>query len=405
MNRTISRLALAATLAFPAALVAQTPTPEGTTITNTATASFTDANGNTYSNVTAQATVRVGFLVSIDVLSAASVAPASPSTGNSMSFTIANAGNGTDSVTVGTSAAAGVSIASYRIGATGYATLADLNLALSGTAIAAGSNIAVEVLYSVAAGQGGQTIPVTLTATSRRITTGTGSSDNSITNVQPAVAAAVVVSDNPLRDRVPSNGTQYTETFTVTNNGNASDTFTLTGSLGAGAVLNIVSVNGSAGTSGSVTIGSGASANVAVVYTVNGVAAGSQQDLQLTAASGNNTTITDQGVAPIRVIRASLVMAKAAFRDDQTAAINSTSDRVLPGEYIQYRITVTNTGGAPASAVSITDPLTGDITYVSAAGDGAGWTITTPGGVVTANLTGTLAAGASRFIWVRVRIN
>ena len=47
-------VALTAMLMFGAPrLHAQSPTPEGTVITNTATVSFTDANGNTYSAVNA----------------------------------------------------------------------------------------------------------------------------------------------------------------------------------------------------------------------------------------------------------------------------------------------------------------------------------------------------------------
>ena len=53
----VAGLAAVAMLAFGAERAsAQGPTPEGTVITNTATASFTDANGNTYTDVTASAT-------------------------------------------------------------------------------------------------------------------------------------------------------------------------------------------------------------------------------------------------------------------------------------------------------------------------------------------------------------
>ena len=66
-------IAFLATLASATNLLAQTPTLEGTTITNTATASWTDANGNTYTPVSASASVIVGFLAGPDVASAVSV--------------------------------------------------------------------------------------------------------------------------------------------------------------------------------------------------------------------------------------------------------------------------------------------------------------------------------------------
>src|SRR5690348_3776973 len=95
--------ALASLLLLAAAgaqLHAQSPTPEGTVITNVATVSFTDANGNTYSSVQASVSVTVGFVAGIDVAGAATATPASPSSGDQLTFTIQNMGNGTDHVQV-----------------------------------------------------------------------------------------------------------------------------------------------------------------------------------------------------------------------------------------------------------------------------------------------------------------
>jgi uncharacterized repeat protein (TIGR01451 family) len=405
MTHVLRRAALAvlllAPLALPGHASAQTPTPEGTTITNTATASWTDANSNTYATVSASASVIVGFLAGPDVTSPTTVTPASPSTGNELAFTVTNTGNGVDSVTAAFTVGTGVTVTGYKLGTTTYPTLAALNAALAGTAIPAGTTVTVTVVYTVAPGRGGQTTPVTMTATSRRTPT---TSDASTTNVIPPVAAAVSVTpDGGTIQRLPSNGTQYTQVFTVTNNGNASDTFTLTAGLGTGSALTIVSVNGVAGTGGSATIAAGGNTTVTVVYTVGNVAAGATQDLNLTATSANNASISDPGYVTIQVVRAALSMAKVAFRDDQTTAITG-SDRVLPGEYIQYRITVTNTGGAAATTVAVSDVLPAQVTYVSTSADAAGWTINESAGTVSATLSGTLAASASRYFWVRVRI-
>lgn len=404
MNRLLRRIAVAALVAAPFALVspaaAQTPTPEGTVITNTATASWSDANGNTYTPVTASVSVTVGFLAGVDASSPATVTPASPSTGNELGYTITNTGNGVDSVSVGVTVGTGVTVTGYKIGSTTYTTLAELNEALGGTSIPAGGSITVTVIYTVAPGQGGQTIPATLTATSRRTP---GTSDASTTNIQPPVATGVTVTpDGTTVDRLPSNGTQYTQTYVVTNNGNASDTFTLTSA--GGTVLTVVTTNGVAGTSSSVTLAPGATANVQVVYTVGQAAAGTQENLTLTATSTTSGSTTDNGHYVIRVIRAALTMTKVAYRDNQTTVINNTTDRVLPGEYIWYRITVTNSGGAAATNVSVSDPLPAAVVYQSNTIDATGWTVGETAGTVTATLAGTLAPSASRFFWVRVRV-
>lgn len=398
---------LLAPLALPGRAHAQpgnTPTPEGTTITNTATASWTDANSNTYASVSASASVTVGYLAGPDVSSPATVTPASPSTGNELAFTVTNGGNGVDSVTAAFTVGTGVTVTGYKLGSTTYPTLAALNAALAGTAIPAGTSVTVTVVYTVAPGRGGQTTPVTMTATSRRTPAAPTGTDSSTTNVIPPVAAAVAVTpDGGTIQRLPSNGTQYTQVFTVTNNGNSGDTFTLTGSTGAGAALTIVSVNGVAGTGGSATIAPGGNTTVTVVYTVGDVAAGTTQDLRLSATSANNASTSDQGFVTIQVVRAALTIAKAAFRDNQTTAITG-SDRVVPGEYIQYRITVTNAGGAAATTVAVSDVLPAEVTYVSTAGDATGWTINESAGTVSATLGGTLATSASRYFWIRVRI-
>lgn len=405
MRSTLSKIALAGLMLVPLAaapaFAQSSPTAEGTVITNTATASWTDANSNTYTPVTASVNVTVGFVAGVDVVSPATATPLSPSTGNELTYTLTNNGNGVDSLTVSVSAGAGVTVTGYKIGATVYATLADLNAALAGTPISAGGNVAVTVVYTVAPGQGGANIPLALTATSRR---STGTSDTSTTSVNPtAVASISVTPDGGTVSRLPSNGTQYTATYTLTNSGGVGATFNLAANSSNGAVVTIVSVNGTAGNTGSIVVGAGATVTVDVVYTVaNGAAAGASSSLQLTATSSTNPAITDAGDYTVTVIRAAITMTKEAFRDNQTTAITG-SDRVVPGEFIQYKITVTNGGASQANTVSVSDPLPAAVTYQSATGDAAGWTIGESSGTVTAALA-SLAPAASRFFWVRVQV-
>lgn len=77
---------------------------------------------------------------------------------------------------------------------------------------------------------------------------------------------------------------------------------------------------------------------------------------------------------------------------------------MLPGDFIQYRITVTNSGGAPASAVHIDDVLPATLTYHSMSADAAGWTFSGTGNTRAADLTGTLVVGNSRFFWIRAQV-
>lgn len=410
MRTSIRRALLAGMLLVPfAAAPALAQTAEGDTITNQATASYTDANGNAYTPATASVKVVVGFKAAPDVTSPTSVTPASPSTGNSLAFTITNRGNGVDSVSVAATADPGVTITGYVLGGVTYGTLNELNTALAGTPISAGGTATVTVIYTVDPGQGGETIPVTVTATSRRTPAAAGATDASTTNVIPTVSAGVnVTPDGGTVSRLPSNGTQYSQTYTIENTGNRSDTYTLGAVANPGGAITIVSVNGTAGSGGSVTVAPGSSQTVTVVYTVGDVAAGTTDDLVLTATSANNTGTSDSGNYVVTVIRAAITMTKEVFRDNQTTAVNGTTDRVLPGESIWYKITVTNGGGAAATLTGtgygVTDVLPGQVTYVASAGDAAGWTITHSAGTVSATLTGTLAAGDSRFFWINVTV-
>lgn len=383
-------------------LQAQTPTPENTVITNTASVSWTDANSNTYAPVTASSSVTVGFTAGVTVASPATVTPASPSTGNTVVFTITNGGNGTDQEQVKSlTAASGITITGYTFNSTSYATLALLNTAMAAANVVQGGTETVTVAYSVASSQGGITLPIVATVSSNRTPATTSTAT---TNVIPPTGAGVTVTPSPASPitQLPSNGTSYTVTYVVTNTGNASDTYTLAAASSSGTNATITQVNGVSGTAGSVTLAAGATSNVIVTYTVGNVAAGSTSDLSLKATSGNTTTVNATGDYTLTVIRAAITMTKQAYKDDQTTAINSTTDRVLPGQFIQYKITITNGGTSGATTVAVTDALPAAVTYQSATGDLTGWTFGFTSPTVTGTLTGTLAPAASRFFWVRV---
>ncbi len=386
-------------------------TPEGTVITNTATVSWTDANSNSYTPVSAQVSVTVGFSAGIDAITgAASVSPSPGSTGNTLTFTIDNIGNGTDSVSVGENISVGgiISVTGYQINGAGpiYNTLADLNVALAGTAIStgAGNGITITVIYDAAIGTGGQSTDYTLTATSTRDNT---ESDAHATTINPAETLAVAVTPDGGQNlqHLPSNGSNYSFSFTVTNNGDGPEDFDLRALVQDASDVSIVSVNAVAGDSTRISLAAGANATIAVVYSVLDVAAGTQDTVTLRARSVTGPgTAEDSGFADLTVIRPSLVITKEVYRDDQSTVIGG-ADTVLPGEYIQYKITVTNNGDADASGVHIDDLLPAQLTFDSTSPDAAGWTLTNSGNDVDADLSGALAPTASRYFWIRVQIN
>lgn len=95
---------------------------------------------------------------------------------------------------------------------------------------------------------------------------------------------------------------------------------------------------------------------------------------------------------------------KEAFRNDQVTPI-TTGGSVIPGELVQYRITVTNTGDADASNLHLDDLLPVEVAFQAASPDAPGWTFANSGNDVDADLASSLAPSASRSFWVQVQVN
>lgn len=424
MERTLRRIALAGAFLVPLAAVpahAQDPTPEGTVITNQASASWTDANGNTYTPATASVDVTVGFLASPDITGPATATPASPSTGNSANYVITNKGNGTDQFSFGITAESGLTVTGYAIGATTYADLTALNAALAATDLDYNETVTVTVYYTVAPGQGGQDLSLEPTATSVRDNT---ASDATETVVSPPVAAGAQTdpsggSSGGTASRLPSNGTTYSETFTLTNTGNASETYTLTTGSSDGTVATTGTLTGTGVVGGQVTLAPGESVTLTLTYTVGDVPAGSTSDLTVTATAGSDPTVTSTGTVTVTVIRAAISMTKVAYKADQATVIDPAAAvvanrTVLPGETFYYLVTVTNTGEAAADDVEVTDVIPAELRAgftVADASDNVGdfaFAYDAPTFTLTATLNGTLAAsgdpGDSASFWIQVTV-
>jgi uncharacterized repeat protein (TIGR01451 family) len=377
-------------------------TRQGVTITNVATASYTDANNNPYAQVQAEASVTVGYLASLDIISQPTQAPAGPSADNELPIELQNNGNGPDQFTLSVSIPAGIENVRYVVDGATYADLDALNAYLATRTVEADYSLNITVLYDVPDGYGGVPLSIVVTATSNQAPDQTGGTDSTTTIITPILEGDVdVTPDLEAVQQLPSNGTQYTATYTVSNTQNIGATFDLSTVLEGGSVLSVVSVNG--GTT-SVFIGANQSQTITVVYMVaDDATAGTVNTLVLVATSQADGAITDSGSYVVTVIRPSLTMTKTAYRDGRAALIGIGT--VLPGEYIEYRIEISNGGNAVATMVEIVDALPSQVTFAGLDFDtAADWTSSEVDGTVTASLNGSLAPGGSRYIWIRAQV-
>src|SRR6185295_2031212 len=108
--------------------------------------------------------------------------------------------------------------------------------------------------------------------------------------------------------------------------------------------------------------------------------------------SGNNTGTTTTTVSN----QADLAVTKSDSPDPVTA-----------GQNLTYTINFTNNGPDPANAVTVTDPLLANTTFVSASAP-AGWTTTWPSIGSTGTVTfskATVASGATAMFTIAVNVN
>jgi uncharacterized repeat protein (TIGR01451 family) len=232
-------------------------------------------------------------------------------------------------------------------------------------------------------------------------------SNNRVATTSPVTVRSVATSPNGATAmQLPSNGTNYTQVFVVTNTGGFTGTYNLSATVAPAGTVAIISVNGVAGSTGTTALlaANGGTSNVTVAYSVaTGAATGATATITVTATATNAPVVSDAGDLTVTVARAGISMAKALYRDDQTTLVTGPAG-VSTGEYVQYKVSVTSSGGASATTVRVADPVPAAVTYVTATGDAPGWTIANAAGTVTADLAGLLASGQSRFFWIRVRV-
>lgn len=413
-------LILAGLAAAFAATTAEAQTAEGDTIRNIATATFTDANSNTYAAVADTVDIIVGFQAGISVTpDAGTASPPSPSTALTMAFTVENIGNGVDTVQVaedlGLTPAMFDSVG-YNWNSTDYTTLAALNTALASFELTAGATTTINVVYKIAAAQGGESTIYQLTATSVR---DAGESDPGQYTLTAGETYGVTVVeqdsglDTTTANLLPGNG--QTVVFEVTNTGNGTEDFDLLTTQIPGTMLSVTAMAGALVSQGGdpdsariTGLGPSTTTTVTVTFNVADLAAGTVDSLFILVRSVAQPATNAEGAYIVTLVKPALTILKEAFTD--AGLSTPVSGDVFPGQSIWYKITVSNAAGtAAAQTIDIDDDLPTQVTYAGSGDDGnPNWTISGTGGPpwthIDAQLT-TLAAGASAYFWIQVTIN
>jgi len=171
--------------------------------------------------------------------------------------------------------------------------------------------------------------------------------------VSPALAQTVfgvaVSPHNTAANRLPSNGTTYTVTFTVTDTSTALSPviYDLLTTQRPGSVLTTVSITGTGVTQGSnpdsaqLTLLPGGATVATVTYSVGDVTAGSIDTLVFLARAVLSPTTSDSAKLVVTVIRPRVTVVKSV-KPGGTAP---------PGTDLTYTVTLTNTGTEDAESV------------------------------------------------------
>jgi len=214
--------------------------------------------------------------------------------------------------------------------------------------------------------------------------------------VSPALAQTIFgVSVSPhgtAASRLPSNGTHYTVTFTVTDTSNAISPviYDLLTTQRPGGVLTTVSITGTGVTQGPnpdsarVTLPAGGAVVATVTYSVGNVTAGSIDTLVFLARAAGSLA-SDSAKLVVTVIRPSVTVVKAV----------NPGGTAPPGTDLTYTVTLTNTGTENAVNVVHVDSVPAQLGFKVGS-----VSTSLPGGV-----TGTVAYSSDGTTWTYVPVS
>jgi uncharacterized repeat protein (TIGR01451 family) len=184
--------------------------------------------------------------------------------------------------------------------------------------------------------------------------------DDKIRTIYGSIFRVDVWPTTVARDTLPTNGTNYTAQFTVSNTGNKTDDFDLLTSTSPGGAITVVSITGLDITQGanpdSARIGNLAASDsrvVTVTYSVGQVPLGTIDTLIFLARPVSSPTQTDEGRLVFTVIRPNLTIAKS---------VNPTGTPP-PGTDLTYTLLITNTGSGSAESVVDVDSLPAEVQF------------------------------------------
>jgi len=293
---------------------------------------------------------------------------------------------------VSMSAPAGWTCMTPTVGGTGNVVCTTLSMAGS---TAANFSMVVKVNAATA---NGTVITDTSTVSSSVSDPNSANNTASASTVVGTTALAELTVTNAASPNPVTVGNNLTFTQVVTNTGTVAATGPATFSETTPLNTTLVSITPPAGWTCALfpsqctnpSVAAGSSGTFTVVYTVTG---GTSITDTATVNAGNQAFGANSATVTVTVA--------TAVQADLALSTAGTPAAVFAGNDITYTQTITNNGPAPASAVSFTEAIPANTTFVSASAP-AGWTC-----VITASVTcsdPTLAAGASADIIVVVNL-
>jgi uncharacterized repeat protein (TIGR01451 family) len=296
-----------------------------------------------------------------DLIVDKTVNDATPSEGDSITFTITLTNNGGPATLVSVTDAlpAGLTYSSHLASQGTYTP--GTGVWDVGTVNSPGGTATLQITASVNAGTAGTTI--TNTATMTTSTPADSSAGDNADSVSVTVSQPGLAVDKSVDDATPQEGDTVTFTVSVTNSGTGdANGVTISDLLPAGVTF--VSSNASQGSyvsgTGVWTVGTvpaSGSATLQIVATVNTGTAGSTitNTATLTASTPADPTPGDNADS------ASL----AVGQPDLSITKTTSASQVRSGDRVTFTIVVTNSGAADATSVTVTDLLPAGLTYVS----------------------------------------
>jgi uncharacterized repeat protein (TIGR01451 family) len=436
-----TRLTLIATAAIMAAAAngAHAATAAGTQIVNKATATYTDGTGN---NKTAESNTVITTVqqVASVTLSAGTNKNAAANGTVSYAHTITNTGNAADTFNLSQTNAGVFQMAGVQffLDANGDGVADDANAITVTPSVAAGGTFKFVAVATLPAAATGATNALTVKATSVFTNTIAATAIDT-TTVQAGAAldmtangfgstalgyGAYVDGSAAVETKPTTAGTTVRFNLYLSNNGGTSDTFNLQssidGSFGTQTLPDGWTVVFKDANNQVITAATVAAGAHPVVYADVTPAAGAvvgTTDIYFRAISGT-TGVSDRIHEAVSVVAANLLLElvkEQALDVDCNGAIEGsfTKDPItagaVPGACIRYRITATNKGATPITAVVMSDNIPANTVYHDAAAASTLLgSILAPlnglVGTVTANV-GALSPGQSNAVQFGVKIN